>query len=113
MLPKNHRLNKRGSFSYVYAHGAKVNGAALTMRFVSSSSGAVRIGFSVNNKIGHAVTRNLVKRRMRAIAAEVIPSLGGCQVVFIARRGAGELSYDELKASMLACFEKSGLLRKR
>lgn len=112
MFPKKYRLNKRGSFTYVYAHGTRINGDKVTLCFIPSSAPAPRIGFSVNNKIGHAVVRNLVKRRMRSIVAEEIPSLRGCQAVIIARSGVDELSYDRLKATIGACFDRSGL-RKR
>lgn len=109
MLPKKYRLNKRGSFSYVYARGTRVNGDKITLCFIPSSAPSPRIGFSVNNKIGHAVVRNLVKRRMRAIIADEIPSLKGCQAVFIARRGVDELSFDRLRDSVKKCLDRSGL----
>lgn len=109
MLPKKYRLNKRGSFSYVYARGTRVNGDKITLCFIPSSAPSPRIGFSVNNKIGHAVVRNLVKRRMRAIIADEIPSLKGCQAVFIARRGVDELSFDRLRDAVKKCLDRSGL----
>lgn len=111
MLPKKYRLNKRGSFTYVYARGTRKNGDKITLCFIPSSAPSPRIGFSVNNKIGHAVVRNLVKRRMRAIIAEEIPSLRGCQAVFIARKGVDELSFDRLRAAMKNCLDKSGLVK--
>lgn len=48
---------------------------------------------------------------MRAIIAEEIPSLRGCQAVFIARKGVDELSFDRLRAAMKNCLDKSGLVK--
>ncbi|PZO65031.1 MAG: ribonuclease P protein component [Paracoccus denitrificans] len=36
----------------------------------------VRVGYTCSKKIGNAVTRNRAKRRLRALAAEVVPALG-------------------------------------
>jgi ribonuclease P protein component len=35
---------------------------------------AIRVGFTVSRKVGNAVVRNRVRRRLREIAREVIPS---------------------------------------
>mgnify|MGYP006054251275 FL=1 len=34
---------------------------------------AIRVGFTVSRKVGNAVVRNLVRRRLREIARQVIP----------------------------------------
>ncbi len=111
MLSKKYRLTKNGSFSYLYAHGSRAAEKPVRLNFVKSKSG-VKIGFSVSNKIGHAVVRNKVKRRMRAIAAEYIKRLTPCQAVFIVSAGVDKLAFDELKSKMDMCFVRSGLLKK-
>lgn len=47
-----------------------------------------RVGFTASKKVGNAVVRNRCKRRMRAMARQLIPSLGlaGIDYVFIAKR---------------------------
>jgi ribonuclease P protein component len=34
---------------------------------------AIRVGFTVSRKVGNAVTRNRVRRRLREVARQVIP----------------------------------------
>lgn len=36
----------------------------------------IRVGFTCSKKVGNAVTRNRAKRRLRAIAREILPALG-------------------------------------
>ncbi len=110
MLSKKYRLTKNGSFSYLYTHGSRAKTRLIKLNYASSKSG-VKIGFSVNNKIGHAVVRNKVKRRMRAVAAEFIPLLKPCQLVFVVSVGVDELSFNEIRTRMRTLIQKAGLMR--
>jgi len=49
-----------------------------------------RMGFTCSRKVGNAVARNRAKRRLRAIAREVLPEAGhpGWDYVLIGRPGA-------------------------
>ena len=109
MLAKAFRLRLRGSFSYVRAHGTKYNERALS--YVVLRGRGKRIGFIVSNKIGKATRRNLVKRRMRAVARELLPSICDGQMIFIARPGITELTYAALKNAMVSLLRKAGMLR--
>jgi ribonuclease P protein component len=63
-----------------------------------------RFGFVVAKSVGGAVTRNLVKRRLRAIAREFLqsePSAKDFSIVVRALEGASVASFDELKSELL------------
>jgi ribonuclease P protein component len=61
-----------------------------------------RIGFTVTKKVGKAHTRNRVKRRLRAIATEILPvgAKPGYDYVLVGRVGSITRSFPDLKADL-------------
>ena len=56
-----------------------------------------RVGFVVSKAVGNAVVRNKVKRRLRAVAAGVLPEIpAGHDVVVRANPPAAQATYAEL-----------------
>ena len=66
--------------------------------------GPVRVGFTVSKAVGNAATRNRVKRRLRHLTREHLPSLeelpGRAALVVRALPAAAEASYDTLGADL-------------
>jgi len=62
----------------------------------------IRLGFTATRKLGNAVVRNRVKRRMRAAAAELAPEWGrpGCDYVFIGREASFKGPFADLIRDM-------------
>jgi ribonuclease P protein component len=70
----------------------------------SNPSAAVRVGFTASRKVGNAVIRNRAKRRLRAAAVAILPTLGkpGTDYVLIARGGTADRPYAALLADLEA-----------
>jgi len=69
-----------------------------------------RIGFSVSKRVGGAVTRNLVKRRLREAARHRLAALAsGWDLVLTARPSAASVGYPLLVAELDDLFTRAGV----
>nr|WP_240541334.1 ribonuclease P protein component [Bifidobacterium santillanense] len=66
-----------------------------------------RLGLAVSKSVGHAVTRNTVKRRFRVLASryeERLPE--GCDIVLRAKPSAATASFQSLDEQIASSFAK-------
>lgn len=111
MLQKKLRLIKRKEFAYIYKNGETKFYGAVKLYFIPTKLKHARIGFSVNNKIGNAVVRNKIKRRMREIIRINYNLLNPkYNYIFKALTDAPNLNYWQLEEQMLCAIKKAKLL---
>ncbi len=77
-------------------------GFVLLVRARQDGDPAIGVGFTVTKKIGGAVVRNRMKRRLRALARALLPEGGtpGADHVLIGRSGGIERDYSQLGAEL-------------
>ena len=110
MLKKINRLTKRKEFGYIYKNGTKLNYGQLSVYFIKSRFPFVRFGISVNNKVGNAVVRNKIKRRLRSILHSYINIIKHKNVIVVAHAEAVNLSYQDLKKLVDKMFIKGKII---
>jgi ribonuclease P protein component len=111
------RLKHRREFlAAAKAKKAVTSGLILQDRTRRDGSDAVRVGFTASKKVGNAVARNRAKRRMRALAHEVLTEHAqpGHDYVLIARRDTTTLHpFESLRADLKSALQRTQSLKKR
>jgi len=119
MGPRIERLKKRPEFLRVAATRKKWVAPGLILQVKSHpadgqparTDGSLRVGFTVSKKVGNAVQRNRAKRRLRAVAADVLAqhATAGFDVVIIGRRTTLTRPYSKLVGDLLKALKKMGI----
>jgi ribonuclease P protein component len=92
------RLRQRADF-LAAASGIKVSAPAFLLQARKrSNEGPVRFGFTVSKKVGNAVERNRVRRRLREVVrlAAGTRTRAGHDYVLVGRRAALNLPFDRM-----------------
>lgn len=93
------RLRANSDFQRVRRVGKSVANPLLVLVQAPNPSGQSRFGFSVGKKLGGAVARNKLKRRLREQLRQYVQAgrlRAGVDVVIIARAPASEADYPSL-----------------
>jgi ribonuclease P protein component len=106
-FPKTVRILKRYEFLEFYASGKALHSPGFILVYKRGRSGGSRIGITVSRKVGHAVVRNRVKRRVREyyrLHYVAVPRAWDIHV--IARKPASLLSSLQTAAMLQGLFDK-------
>lgn len=109
-MQKDWRLRSPKLFKKVYQEGKYYFNELLVIHFLFLD-GDTKIGLSVSKKVGPAVVRNKIKRRLRTILRQLFSSLKkGVLIVFVARPAAATASFDQLQVSVINLLKRANLL---
>jgi ribonuclease P protein component len=93
------RLTDSPEFERVYRQGTAYRGKLFSVHAFPNEHGNPRLGLSVSRKVGTAVTRNTVRRRLREVfRASTSEITGDLDLVVSARPAAAAATFDELRA---------------
>jgi ribonuclease P protein component len=94
---KRTRLTDSPEFERVYRQGVAYRGRLFSVHAFPNELGTPRLGLSVSRRVGNAVTRNTVRRRLGEVFYAALPEVpGGLDLVVSARPPAAEASFREL-----------------
>jgi ribonuclease P protein component len=115
--PSVGRLKRRADFLRVAAARRKWAAPGLILQAApqpESGPDEIRVGFTASRKVGNAVKRNRARRRLKALAAEVIASgtHPGLDLVLIARPATVDRPFDELRRDLQQGLQRTKAARK-
>ena len=105
-------VKKNYEFRRMYVKGKSGVSSCLVVYYRKNRLGHNRLGVTVSTKLGHAVVRNRVRRRLRELyrlhKAELLP---GYDLIVVARVRAVGMPYAKLEKQYLHCLSQLELLR--
>lgn len=104
---KKSRILKRDDFLRIGQKGRRLRTKYFTVLYIENDIGNKRCGLTVSKKIGNAVIRNRVKRRLREFFRLNRDNLkSSTDYIFIARKGSSQIKYSELSDELLFAFKR-------
>ena len=112
-MKKTAPLKENHLFRRAYNRGKTAADSRLALYVRRNGQKGNRLGFTVSTKVGHAVVRNRVRRRLREIYRLNEDRLrSGFDVVVVVRMRAVDSRYRQLEKSFLKLADKLELLKK-
>ncbi|MES2169907.1 MAG: ribonuclease P protein component [Actinomycetota bacterium] len=107
MLARTNRLVSADDYRRLVRRGRRVNGTNTIVYVSRAGAGPSRFGFIVPKTVGVAVTRNTVRRRLKAMSRELLPAVGdGIEIVVRALPGAAQVDWVTLRAEVTQAVGK-------
>ena len=103
------RLRRRQDFDAVFRSGRSWNNRLLVLRTLPNGLDHNRYGFITSKRIGNAVVRNRVRRRLRE-AVRVLPLRQPFDIVFSAKTTAGTADFGALKEAVVDLLARAAVL---
>ncbi|QYH37072.1 ribonuclease P protein component [Salinibacterium sp. M195] len=101
-MSKANRVTHPNDFRLAVRRGRRYSAPHCVIHIVSNErSTGVRFGFIVSKAVGNAVVRNSVRRRLRAAAAQLLPTVpGDSDIVVRALAGSAQVQCTTLQAEI-------------
>ncbi len=103
------RLRRRRDFDAVFRRGRAWHSELLVLRTLPNSLDHNRYGFVTGKRLGGAVVRNRLRRRLRE-SIRVLPSKPGWDVVVSPKAPAVAATFQELNGAVIDLLTRAGVL---
>ena len=111
-MKRRYRIRENQRFQEIRRQGVSYSDKLIVICFLPNELPYSRFGFSVSNRIGKAVVRNQVKRRLReSIRLRMASIQPGWDVVFIARQSITRADYHQMDAACARLLRRAHLLQ--
>jgi ribonuclease P protein component len=106
------RLRSSADFAHARAAAPRAHTHPLLVLYAAPNDlPHSRVGITVSRRVGKAVVRNRVRRRIREVSRGLLPSLvGGHDLLFIARPASAAAKWADLRQAVEGLARRAGLL---
>ena len=105
-------LTKNYEFKRLYNKGKSAASKSVVLYYMKNGKAENGLGITVSTKLGGAVQRNRIRRRLKEIYRLNEHTLQpGFNIILVARQGSRYAAWSELLSSVLHLFRKTGLQR--
>ena len=96
-----HVLNSRRAFQRLHKAGKRARSKDLSLVYrIDDSQGTVNVAYSIGKRVGTAVVRNKVKRRLRSLVEEYSCQMPCGDYLVIVSPRAVERDFEELRSEL-------------
>ncbi|MDR2976127.1 MAG: ribonuclease P protein component [Streptococcaceae bacterium] len=110
-IKKSFRIKKSSDFDALFKAKKSFANRAFILYQKESNLPHYRVGLSVSKKLGNAVTRNRIKRLIRAALKDFSSCLVAADFIIIARKGVEDYDFAAVKKNLSHLLRKSNIIR--
>ena len=112
-MEKVARIRKNQDYQQIFRSSRWINGRWLTLHYRKGKGLRSRWGMVVSRRVGGAVVRNRVRRRLREICREFDPHLKQkMDLVVVGKKGIDQVDFWSLRRDFLQVCYRASVLRK-
>ena len=102
------RLRRRADYLRVQAAEKRAALPGLLLQAAPGQTGCRRVGFTASRKVGNAINRNRARRRLKALAGEILSKHAaiGHDYVLVARQATPLRDYAALRRDLETALKK-------
>ena len=111
-MKKSYRVKKDQDFKALFDAGKSVANRKFVIYHLPRGKSHFRVGLSVSKRLGNAVTRNSIKRKLRHVIMELSEGLVTQDFVIICRQGVQDLDYQDMKKNLVHVLTRAEIYQK-
>tara|TARA_S200000501_G_C20817358_1_gene741225 strand:- start:570 stop:899 length:330 start_codon:yes stop_codon:yes gene_type:complete len=102
------KIKKRQEYQFVFANGKKINSKNFNIQYLNTKAMNVRIGITASKKLGNAVKRNFIKRRIKSLTRIVLTQnyTSYKDYVIVGKKGIVTEKFDNLYSELKNIIKK-------
>jgi ribonuclease P protein component len=110
-MHKRNRLRSHRDFQRTTMSGDRVSRPEFVLYHSDAGRAQPRVGFAVGRRLGGAVVRNRIRRRLREAVRPLIAELAPRDIVIVARDAVAGTRVEDLGRAIMQAASGAGLLR--